>query len=160
VSKSADRVEAILILVGALVCVVVLSLAIEGHLIREQEQTPKDSPSRRGPLITDAASVVAQLASLMEQDRRSGIDNTRDREALAATRRSARLQRLEVSATHSGFVIEATEKQPLGAWVRLAVDRRSRRVMATCGGAPTVYCTDGRWRIEEHGLSRRYLLGR
>jgi hypothetical protein len=104
--------------------------------------------------------VVARLASLMEQDRRSGIDNTRDREALAATRRSARLQRLEVSATASRFVIEATEKQPPGAWVRLAVDRQAQRVSATCGGTPTVYCTEGRWRIEEHGLDGAYLLGR
>ncbi|HEX6652780.1 MAG TPA: hypothetical protein VF072_08555 [Thermoleophilaceae bacterium] len=42
----------------------------------------------------------------------------------------------------------------------LVVDRPARRVSATCGGDPAPGCVNGRWRILDHGLVRRYLLGR
>lgn len=117
------------------------------------------SRSQRGELVADAPSVVAYLASSMEQYRRSGSDYTPGTEELAATRRSTGMPQLEVRTTDSGFVIEAREELPPGAWVRLAVDRQARRVTATCGGPPTVYCTDGRWPIEEFGVDEAYLLG-
>jgi hypothetical protein len=33
-------------------------------------------------------------------------------------------------------------------------------VTATCGGDPAPGCVNGRWRILDHGLVRRYVLGR
>jgi hypothetical protein len=135
-----------------------VGVLLQVHLVRAQEE--EERPRGRGELVTDAPSVVARRASMIEQSRRSGFDYTSDSKEPAVTGRPSGIRKLEESVTESGFVIEATDELPLGAWARLEVDRQARRVTATCGGAPTVYCTDGRWRIEEHGVSRGYLLGR
>jgi hypothetical protein len=55
-------------------------------------------------------------------------------------------------------------RHPVGIVVsgrdRLEVDCHAHRVTATCGGDPAPGCVNGRWRFEDHGLVRRYLVGR
>jgi hypothetical protein len=64
------------------------------------------------------------------------------------------------SGGRHGFVVETSSAPAADGWYRLEVDRRPRHVGATCGGEPAPGCVHGRWRIEDFGLVRRYLLGR
>ena len=67
---------------------------------------------------------------------------------------------VRASATRTRFVVETMSAPAADGWYRIAVDRRAQRVSATCGGDPAPGCVDGRWRIADHGLVRRYVLGR
>jgi hypothetical protein len=67
---------------------------------------------------------------------------------------------LQASATHSGFVVETMSAPDANGWFRLEVRRAAGRVVATCGGSPAPGCSDGHWRVPEHGLPVSYLLGR
>jgi hypothetical protein len=67
---------------------------------------------------------------------------------------------VKASATRSGFTIETLSAPGRSGWYRLTVDRHGGQVVARCGGDPAPSCRAGRWDIREHGLVRRYLLGR
>jgi hypothetical protein len=122
---------------------------------------------------SSAPLVAADLAGFEERRRREGRGYARDTEALLSDwltqfdREHRRQMRewtgyhgVRASATRTRFVIETMSAPMADGWYRLVVDRRARRVSATCGGDPAPGCAHGRWRIEDHGLVRRYLLGR
>ena len=125
-------------------------------------------------ILADSAPLVAaDLAGFQERRRREGRGYARDTEALvgdwltqfgAEHRRQMRdwtqYHGVQASAGRHGFVVETSSAPAADGWYRLKVDRRARRVSATCGGSPAPGCVGGRWRIEDHGLVRRYLLGR
>ena len=67
---------------------------------------------------------------------------------------------VRASATRTSFVIETMSAPTADGWYRIVEDRRAQRVSATCGGNPASGCVDGRWRIADRGLVRRYVLGR
>jgi hypothetical protein len=120
-----------------------------------------------------APLVAADLAGFQERRRREGRDYARETEALVADwlaqfdsehrgqmREWAQYHGVHATATRRGFVIETASAPTADGWFRLAVDRRTRTVAATCGGDPAPGCVNGRWRIRDYGLVRAYLLGR
>ena len=117
--------------------------------------------------------VAADLAGFQERRRREGRDYAHDTEALVADwlaqfdsehrgqmREWTQYHGVHATATRRGFVIETASAPAADGWYRLAVDRRTRTVSATCGGDPAPGCTGGRWRVRDYGLVRAYLLGR
>jgi|SoiMethySBSTD1v2_1073268.scaffolds.fasta_scaffold338875_2 hypothetical protein len=125
-------------------------------------------------ILADSAPLIASdLAILQERRRRTGLGYLPDTDALVSAwvRRFPRRERgrmrdwtgyhgVEASATGSGFTIEALSAPGRSGWYRLTVDRRAGQVVARCGGDPVPGCRAGRWRIEQYGLVRAYLLGR
>jgi len=122
---------------------------------------------------SSAPLVAADLAGFQERRRREGRDYARETEALVADwlaqfdsehrgqmREWTQYHGVHATATRRGFVIETASAPAADGWFRLAVDRRTRTVSATCGGDPAPGCTGGRWRIRDYGLVRAYLLGR
>jgi hypothetical protein len=73
VSKSPDRVEVFLIVLGVVIAVIVLGVAFQGHLISEGEKAPTESPGRVEHGAVDAPYLASVLARLQEQRRRNGL---------------------------------------------------------------------------------------
>jgi hypothetical protein len=124
-------------------------------------------------LASSAPLVAADLAGFQERRRRDGRGYARDTQELVGdwlTQYDARHRRqmldwteyhgVHASATRHGFVVETVSAPDADGWYRLEVDRRARRVSATCGGSPAPGCVSGHWRTEDFGLVRRYVLGR
>jgi hypothetical protein len=158
VSESTRQIEAAGAIILVLVVVFIVSRLVLGELIAAGERSAPRPPSG-GHLIADAPSVVARKAGMIEQSRRSGLKPNPDLSPSRSSDLPSGIQKLEVSGSNSGFVVEARDKLPPGAWARLTVDRPARRVTTTCGGPPTVWCTDGRWSLEGHAVTESYLLG-
>jgi hypothetical protein len=122
----------------------------------------------------DSAPLIASdLAGFQERRRRAGRGYAPDTEALVGDwltqfgaehrrqmREWTRYHGVRASATRHGFAIETLSVPGADGWYRLEVDRRARRVAATCGGDPAPGCVDGRWAIAAFGQVRGYLLGR
>jgi hypothetical protein len=124
-------------------------------------------------LATSAPLLAADFAGFQERRRREGRGYARGTETLVAYwldqfaakhRRKMRgwteYHGLQASATRRSFVIETVSAPMADGWYRLEVDRRARRVSATCGGSPAPGCVNGHWRFQDRGLPRSYLLGR
>jgi hypothetical protein len=124
-------------------------------------------------LATSAPLIASDLATFQERRRRMGLAYLPDTDALVSAWARAFPERnraemrdwtgyhgVQATATRSRFSIETLSAPGRSGWYRLTVDRRTGRVIARCGGDPSPGCRAGRWRIEDHGLVRRYLLGR
>ncbi len=122
---------------------------------------------------SSAPLIASDLAGFQERMRRDGRGYAPDTETLVDAwltqfpRRERRKMRdwtdyhgVQGSATSSGFVVETMSAPDADGWYRLEVERKAGRIAATCGGRPTPGCTDGRWRLQAHGLPASYLLGR
>ena len=149
------------------VAFVLSALVDEGGAARDGNRRVREIRASSAPLI------ASDLAGFQERMRRDGRGYARDTEALVDAwltqfpRRERRKMRdwtqyhgVQASATRSGFAIQTASAPDADGWYRLDVERKAGRIVATCGGAPTPGCADGRWRFQAHGLVASYLLGR
>ncbi len=70
-----------------------------------------------------------------------------------------RYHSLRTDTRPGGFTVRTSSGPGASGFFRIEVDREAGTVSATCGGDPAPRCTNGRWRVEQHGLPRAYLLG-
>ena len=149
------------------IALVVMSVGDDSPAVRDGNHRVREILASSAPLI------ASDLAGFQERRRREGRGYARDTEGLVADwlrqfdakdrrrmREWTRYHGVDATGTASGFVVETSSAPDADGWYRLEVERRAGRVTATCGGAPATGCRDGHWRIERHGLIRRYLLGR
>ena len=67
---------------------------------------------------------------------------------------------LRADTRPGGFAVRTSSGPGTSGFFRVEIDREAGTVSATCGGDPAPRCVNGRWRVEQHGLERAYLLGR
>jgi hypothetical protein len=119
-----------------------------------------------------ASLVAADVAQVQTRRARRGLPFARDTGALLRAwlaqwkkprvrdrmRDWAEYHGLRASAGRERFVVRTSAGPGTSGWFRLAVDDRTDRVTATCGGTPAPGCRRGRWNPTDHGHAPRYYL--
>ena len=134
------------------------------------EGSREADPNRRVREIraSSAPLLASDLAAFIERRRRSGLSDADPVAAwLSQFPRNDRGEMRDwldyhdarIGVTATGYRLETSSGPGTDGWFRVEVDRRSRRVSATCGGEPAPGCASGRWRLEGFGHASSYLLG-
>jgi hypothetical protein len=158
---------------AALAALLVVSVAVLGFLGIEGWADGEGQGDRRVLEIRaeSASLIAADVAQFEERRRREGegyaAGETLLADWLGQFPRDERGRMLEWTRYHSlrtdtrpgGFTVRTSSGPGASGFFRIEVDREAGTVSATCGGDPAPRCTNGRWRVEQHGLPRGYLLG-